>query len=206
MGICIDCGLKSPWGSKRCVPCLNTFDEKAAEAKLLHIQTATPSLWRLVQELDFEEDFFVFEEVAKALPTELTYLALFSTSAYLTDQGILTFQTTVFQGRLVKQELIPINTITGFEIKPPKSNDTMWQITLTRANNVDTIYSMAPEKIIKDFIKKAQAAIASGKVGVNAQGASTPSERIALLKKLLGDGVISQEEFESKRSEIISEI
>lgn len=206
MGVCIDCGLKSPWGSKRCIPCLNAFNEKAAEARLSHIQTATPSLWELVQELDFEEGFFVFEEVAKALPTDLTYMAIFSTSAYLTDQGILTFETTVFQGRLVKQELIPINTITGFEIKPPKSNDTMWAITITRANNIDTLYSMAPENVIRDFIKKAQAAIASGKVGVNTQSSPTPLERIAVLKKLLEDGVISQEEFERKRSEIISEI
>jgi hypothetical protein len=101
---------------------------------------------------------------------------------------------------------MPINTVTGFEIKPPKSNDTMWEITITRANNIDTIYSMAPEYVIRDFIKKAQAAIASGKGGENTKSSPTPSERIAVLKELLEDGVISQEAFKSKRSEIISEI
>lgn len=206
MGVCIDCGLKSPWGSKRCIPCLEAFNEKAEEEKLFQIQTSAPSLWSLVKELEFEDDFFVFEEVAKALPTEVNYLGVFSTSVYLTDQGILTFQTTVFQSRLVKQELIPIDTITGFEVMPPKSNDTMWAITITRANNIDTLYSMAPERVIKDFIKKSQAAIAAGRDARTNQRDASPSERLAKLKGLLQDGHISQEEFQKKRSEIISEI
>ena len=206
MGICIDCGLKSPWGSKRCSNCLGAFNEKAAKEKQLLIETATPSLWRLVQELEYEDDFFIFEEVAKALPKELNYLGMFSEQVYLTDQGILTFQTTVFKSRLVKQELIPLNTITGFEIAPPKASSTMWEITLTRANNVDTLYSMAEERVIKDFIKKTQAAIASGSAGAAGQNSPAPSDRLASLKQLLDDGLITQEEFDQKRKIIISDI
>lgn len=224
MAVCRECGVKVSWGTVLCEVHLKEFQDTTAADFLEKVKVETPSLYSVIKSLGVDghempmdavmnkgpgRAVLPLDDVFRAMPKDLTYLAYLPNRTFLTDKGILKYEVTLMTARVKTEEIIPLATITGIESKPPKPGSSMdlWTILITRANNVDTIFSSGPDVLVRDFLAKVQEGMAGPRSG-NAQPATvqTPVQRISALKQLLDQGLITEAEFEQKRAQIISEM
>jgi len=149
------------------------------------------------------------EYILDVLPKDATYLSKFSEFVFLTDKGILKYDTTILNPRIKGHEIIPVHQITGIETEVPKGGEdyALWWVTLTRANNVDRLLSTDTAEVVTDFVNQVKLMLeGSNRENPASKKIESPKDRILALKQLLDEGLISNEEFETKRASILSEM
>jgi hypothetical protein len=128
--------------------------------------------------------------------------------AVLTDKSVYLMR----KGQVIKNyakgvENIPLQTVTGFQVKREIGMGTVFEI--TRAGNNDKISwcDSAHAETFRDLAKEIAENISSQK---NSQTvinqAIDPIEQIKKLKDLLDSDIISQEEYEEKKKKLMEKI
>jgi hypothetical protein len=169
------------------------------------IKQELPSLAKVMksQGLDLE---MLGEHVLELLPKDATYLAIFNSNLFLTDRGILKYSRAVFSGKVKASEVIPVSTLTSVELKKPGINSPgIWSLKLVRANNIDDEFSAWPEPVLRDFVSKVQMATA-GPLASPATSKPSPIEQLKGLAELRDQGIVSEEEFQAKKAQLLSEM
>jgi hypothetical protein len=118
---------------------------------------------------------------------------------FLLDDSIL-IAAKVFK---MKTEIVPLKQITGIEAKRVLGQG--WVLFMTRANNADEIPFFKKQETIRPFVLAVNERI-SLLNGPNGASSETPLDKIKKLKELLDMGVISQDEFDEKKSKLLKDI
>ncbi len=136
------------------------------------------------------------------LPENGKVLAVAGTSVcwwFLTEDSII-MGLKLFR---MKSERVPIRTITGIELR---KKVTKWVLTLSRANNIDELSLLDTEKVGRQFADAVNDQIASLQSNNGSSKNESSLDKIKKLKELLEAGAITKEEFEEKKSKLLSEI
>jgi hypothetical protein len=109
---------------------------------------------------------------------------------------------------LSNTETIPFGTISGIELKKNIALLGL-EVKLTRANNTDSITNV-DKQAAPAFVKALQDTLASrtnqsGNTIIQNQ-ATDPLDQIKKLKDLLDAGIITQDEFQEKKTELMGKI
>lgn len=208
MAVCKECGTKVPWSAVLCeVHAKQQVDEHNLK-RTQKIKSELPGIHDILVRHGADVSTLPLQDVLDALPRDIDFLAILPNRTFLTNRGILTYDVS-FGGRIKKEEMIPLATITGIEAKPPKPGNQydLWTVLITRANNIDTIFSAGPESMVREFLALTQEGMAAGRSApAPAAPAQNPAERLGALKQLLEQGLISDAEFEQKKAQIIAEM
>lgn len=125
----------------------------------------------------------------------------------LTDRQIYVFaKGNVFGSLVAADEVIPIAMITGVERSREYMNE--WGITITRASNVDK-YIYCDEVESQKFVSQVRELIAAAQSPaptVIQTQTLDPLDQLKKLKELHEAGVISDEEYETKRADLMGRI
>ena len=128
-------------------------------------------------------------------------------SLVLTDQKLYFFSYLGLKS-LSNTETIPFGTISGIELKKNIALLGL-EVKLTRANNTDSITNV-DKQAAPAFVKALQDILASrtnqsGNTIIQNQ-ATDPLDQIKKLKDLLDAGIITQDEFQEKKTELMGKI
>lgn len=128
-------------------------------------------------------------------------------SLVLTDQKLYFFSYLGLKS-LSNTETIPFGTISGIELKKNIALLGL-EVKLTRANNTDSITNV-DKQAAPAFVKALQDTLASrtnqsGNTIIQNQ-ATDPLDQIKKLKDLLDAGIITQDEFQEKKTELMGKI
>lgn len=124
----------------------------------------------------------------------------------LTDQQIYLFS---FSGlkSYFSNEIIPFHLITGVELRKKMAEGLV--LTITRAGNIDEISGL-DTPTAPSFLSKLQECISNKNSTAPTRGVQSqpinPIDQISKLKELLDIGILSQEEFETKKNELLGRI
>lgn len=201
---------------------------RAFEAKVADARAANPSLVEAFEELWKIEGHSIaaaYEPgtpAPRAIPENLTSLipagenvlavvsGIQDGTAFwvLTDKNIVMSRYTVFKETPKSSEIAAISMITGIESKVVNAADGSKRIIVSRASNTDELFGVS-NATAAQFISLLNEARSNSTLGgqVTIQPANNdPATAIRKLKELLDDGLISGEEFEVKRKEILAKI
>ncbi len=125
----------------------------------------------------------------------------------LTSTNILIAKYTLWNNTFKSSELVPLAMITGIESAVVNRVDGSKKIIITRAANVDELYGI-PDKPAAAFLEALNAARqrAGTQGSAIAVAPQDPAEAIRKLKGLLDEGLISADEFEEKRKELLEKL
>ena len=208
MAACSTCGTKIGWTMTLCSDCAKAQQDQRAAESSEFLANEMPSLLEVLNRVG-ESPNVIHPNAFDVLPRDTTYLAIYSSSVFLTERGILTFNFALTTGRLKTSETIPVATITSLELKPPTSAAPgVHTLKLIRAGNEDTQFSNLGSDAIQDFIAKTQNAMAgvSAPAPAPTAGKSNAAERMKSLGDLRDQGLISDAEYEEKRAAILSDL
>jgi hypothetical protein len=125
----------------------------------------------------------------------------------LTDKNVLIarFSSMSFSEQL-GSELVPLEQITGFEKNLTDRKKNLWDMTISRASNIDgitTVDEAVATRMLSSYTKNRSN---SGSKETSRPQGKDPVESIRSLKALLDDGLISQAEFDEKRKKLVDEM
>lgn len=205
MAACSTCGIKIGWTMQRCEDCAKV--ERAAEVSQLTelLSNELPTLLTVLNRVGLSAGD-IHANAFEVLPRDTSYLAVYSSTVFLTERGIITFNFTITTGRLKATETIPVATITSLELKPPSSTLALYSLKLIRAGNEDLEFSAFSAEAVQDFMANTQNAMAAGGKSAPATARTGPSERMKSLSDLRDQGLISESEYEEKRAAILSDL
>ena len=126
----------------------------------------------------------------------------------LTDRAIYKFTNGALIGRLGSgNEVIPFGQLTGIERKRAPLAE--FGVTLTRASNVDSVLDLderESERFVAEARDRMQKAQSPTFTVVSQEAAPDPLDQLRKLKELHEAGVVTDAEYEEKRSDLISRI
>ena len=206
------CGKKKPFGASECTDCFQERRAKEEQQVAEDIKRQHPKLYALAVEQEIPFRFFP-QIILDELPEDMEVLAYAGLvqNVFLTSNSILKLETTVLSPRVKQRETIPLATVTGFEAKPPRASEKypLWTFRITRAANIDE-FQVTDGKNVRHFVEKINELLS--KVGQPAAAqpsggsAEAIADKIRALAGLRDSGLLSDEEFEAKKTELLKEI
>lgn len=128
-------------------------------------------------------------------------------TAVLTDKRIHIFSRGIIKSVNNTHETIPFEMITGVEYSRKMLEG--WAIIITRAANTDRLLKCEEDgsKLFVDELRKfIELSKSSGGATVIQNNAPDPLDQLKKLKELFDAGILSQEEYEEKRSTLMGKI
>ena len=120
----------------------------------------------------------------------------------VTEQSLVIELYSIWNGDQKSSEVAALSKITGVESKVFNKANNDRSITVTRAANSDQL-SVIHAKVAEWLVEALSTDKSSGSAK---QSVSDPAEAIRKLKGLLDDGLISQEEFDKKKADLLEKI
>lgn len=212
MGKCA-CGNKTGWTEVQCGDCAEKERQSAIQEIVTELETKFPSLATWVKENDIDPGF-ITTVVTDELPPNAEFQGfVFGGTArlFLTTQSLLRFEIAVFSGRVKSFETIPLTSISGFETKPPTASfPDIWTFKITSSSNVDEFF-ISDKEFVRPFIKLCNEAIAASQgqavsSGTVASSAETVTNKLKAIAQLHADGILTDEEYSSKKAELLKDL
>lgn len=208
------CGNKMGWTQVKCNSCGEKERVATLEKMTEVLKTQYPTLAAWGEKYGIDSHFLT-EEVLSQLPKDQEYIGYVNggtSRLFLTPDKLIRFEVAVLSSRVKTFETIPLTTISGFETKPPTpSFPTMWTFKITGSSNVDEFYVTEGDHV-KPFISQVNDAIAASRYAGTAKTSGTESQadgvanKIKALAGLHAEGILTDEEFASKKAELLKEL
>lgn len=123
----------------------------------------------------------------------------------VTERSLVIEKRAVLNDTFKGSEVVSLDNITGIESRVVNRVTGAVEIKITRAANEDTLFGLVPalaDTIVAALNKSKGAA----KTSASTNSRSDPADAIRKLKKLLDDGLITQEEHDKKREKLLDEL
>lgn len=197
------CGKKIGWTSVECPDCAKESAKKRVDDQLELFREKLPNIYSYCQR--YEGIGFEFREAFLddlTADIEILEFAGGLNNLILTPTSIMKWEMTMSYSRVKQKEIIPLGTVTGFEASPPtKSVPQLWKFRITRAGNTDEVY-IADGPNVRPFIEAVTAALSGG--GAKSQAPQqSAAEKIKSLAELRDSGILTEEEFNQKKAELL---
>ena len=197
------CGNKKPLTASKCQSCNASEKAEQKNSLLREIESLQPELHQWITKFDIKLNGLDKGHLA-SLPdrkTEVIKACLPGASyLFLTDTYILKMRIGFLDGKVASLERIPIEKISGIDARKPyqKTNGDfeLWNLVINRGG-VDEPFAVHGKGEIAAFVDLVLASMKSK--GPNA-------EKLEALAKLKDQGILTQEEFDSKKAEILKGI
>ena len=199
------CGTKISWTNVECPECAKESAKKRSDEQLELFRERLPNIHAYCQR--YEGVGFLFREafIEDLTPDiEILEFAGGLNQLILTPTSIMKWEMTMKLYRVKQKEIIPLGAVTGFEANPPtKTVPELWKFRITRAANVDEVYiSDGPN--VRPFIEAVNSALSGGGVKSKAPEQSV-ADKIKALAELRDSGILTEEEFSHKKSELLKD-
>lgn len=207
------CGKKRPFTASKCEWCVAEERAEARKELLKEVQTFQPDLFDWITKFNIKIDGLTPEHLS-SLPdknTEKIKACLPGASyLFLTDSYILKMRIGFLDAKVVSLERIPIEKISGIDARKPyqKTNGDfeIWNLVINRGG-VDELFSVHGKTEITEFVNLVLAAMKDSRSPADTKAPSSDfAEKLETLAKLRDQGILTQDEFESKKAEILKSI
>jgi glutaredoxin len=204
------CGNKRPFTASKCPQCVAAEKAEIRNSLLNEIESKQPELHRWIAKFDIKIDGLTKEHLASLPDKSVEKIKACLPGAsylFLTDSYILKMRIGFLDAKVVSLERIPFEKISGIDARKPyqKTNGDfeIWNLVINRGG-VDELFSVHGKGEIAEFVDLALASMKSkGNVGSTNAATSEFVEKLEALAKLRDQGILTSEEFESKKTELL---
>lgn len=207
------CGNKRPFTASKCEWCLAAERTEVRNELLKEIESLQPELHKWISKFDINIDGLSKEHLA-SLPDKKaeTIKACLPGASYLflTDSYILKMRIGFLDAKVVSLERIPLEKISGIDARKPyqKTNGDfeIWNLVINRGG-VDEMFYVNGKGEIAQFVDLVLASMKSqGSVSAAKTSSDGFVEKLEALAKLRDQGILTEQEFETKKAEVLENV
>lgn len=152
------------------------------------------------------------DDLVRLVPSTETVLAVakgisVTSSAIwvVTERSLVIEKRTILNDTFKGSEVVSLDNITGIESSVVNRATGAVEIKITRAANEDTLFGLVPA-LADTIVAALNKSKGAGKTSATNSNSSDPADAIRKLKGLLDDGLISQDEFDKKKADLIDKM